>query len=242
MPGNISCLVWSAAQTIEVSFRLETLRNELLANPLYSSIESMKPDSDKTASFFHAKDDHAEIRAKLFELLLGVDFKFYAIVKDMRKVLEYVQSRKRMNSTYSYHPNELYDLTVRMLFKNRLHKDEHVRITFARRGNSDRTAALTEQLQLTRERFVQEHALDVASNLQIVPAYPQQQPGLQVADYCLWALQRCYERQECRFLRALWTKVSLIHDVDDPNGPKYGTYLTRKSEPPDPIQIKNRWI
>lgn len=222
--------------------QLTTLRNSLLNNPLYSSIHTMKPQAGKTAKFFHAKDDHAEIRSKVFELLIQIDFKFYAVIKDMRKVLQYVRSRNLMDSFYRYHPNELYDLTVRMLLKNRLHKDDHVQITFARRGKSDRTAALTLELERTRQSFLNQHNLAANSTLSITPSYPWEAPGLQVADYCLWALQRCYERQEARFLNAIWPKVSLIHDHDDPDGASYGTYWNRKNAPPDPEQIKNRRI
>ena len=34
----------------------------------------------------------------------------------------------------------------------------------------------------------------------------------------------------------------IIRDVDDPAGKRYGTYLTRESQPPDPEKIKSRWI
>ncbi|MFZ9938009.1 MAG: DUF3800 domain-containing protein [Luteolibacter sp.] len=219
---------------------LEQLRKELIAHPLYASIHSLQPAAGKTFRAFHAKDDQLEIRSKVFELLLTLDFKFYAVIKDMRSVLRYVENRNRMNSDYRYHPNELYDLTVRMLFKQRLHKHDHYRITFARRGKSDRTKALVEQLEKTRRRFLEEHRLERDPELAIRPAYPWQEPCLQVADYCLWALQRCYERQEDRFLQAIWPKVSLIHDVDAPALKGYGVYLTRKSQPPDPGKIKDR--
>ena len=221
---------------------LAKLRQELVVHPLYASIYSLQPQAQKTARAFHAKDDHSDIRTKVFELLLMLDFKFYAVVKDMRSVLRYVEGRNAMDSSYRYQPNELYDLTVRMLFKQRLHKEDHYRITFARRGKSDRTAALTEQLQRTRQGFLAEHDLLHEPTLEIQPAYPREQSCLQIADYCLWALQRCYERYEARFLHALWSKVSIIHDVDDPSGKRYGTYLTRENPPPNPEKIKSRWI
>jgi hypothetical protein len=41
---------------------------------------------------------------------------------------------------------------------------------------------------------------------------------------------------------AIWSKVSLIRDVDDPAGKAYGAYLTRKTPPPDPEKIKSRRI
>ena len=223
--------------------RLESLRKSLLSNPLYSGIPSMAPDGDKTARYFHAKDDHNEIRAKVYELLTEIDFKFFAVIKDMRKVLDYVKSRNQMDSSYRYKPNDLYDLTTRMLFKQRLHKHPSYSITFARRGNSDRTNALKLQLMKARERFQAEHSKNlVNAEMVISPSYPWQSPCLQIADYALWALHRCYEKKEDRFLKAIWQKVSLIHDVDDPHGKQYGTYYTRKSPPPDPAKIKTRWI
>lgn len=226
----------------EAAAALAKLRGELLAHPLYSSIHSFKPAAGKTFRAFHAKDDHVEIRSKVFELLLTLDFKFYAVVKDMRAVLRYVEDRNRMDGGYRYHPNELYDLTVRMLFKHRLHKHDQYRITFARRGKSDRTKALEDHLEQTRRKFLQEQSLQHEPTLEILPSYPWEQPCLQIADYCLWALQRCYERHEARFLHALWPKVSIIHDVDDPLGKGYGSYLTRKGAPLDPEKIRIRWV
>ena len=161
----------------------------------------------------------------------------------MRQVHEYVKKRNQMDVPYKYHPNELYDLTTRMLFKQRLHKESAYKITFARRGNSDRTNALKAQLTQARQRFQLEHTSELQeASMEICPSYPWQSPCLQIADYALWALQRCYEKGEARFLRALWQKVSLIHDVDDPNGKSYGSYLSRKSALPDMQAIKNRRI
>lgn len=237
MLGMVRC-----ADDAEAARQLTVLRSSLQRNPLYATIHSLRPEELKTARHFHAKDDHAEIRSKVFELLVALDFKFYAVIKDMRAVRDYVKDRNRMDSRYRYHPNELYDLTVRMLFKQRLHKEDHYRVVFARRGKSDRTEALTRELEQTRQRFLAEHKLPNTPTLEIRPAYPWEQPGIQVADYCLWALQRCYEKQEARFLNALWPKVSLIHDVDDQSGAEYGQYLNRKSQPPDPEKIKSRRI
>ncbi len=227
----------------DATARPEALRKSLSSNPLYSGIPSMAPEAKKTALCFHAKDDHNEIRAKVYELLTEIDFKFFAVIKDMRRVLEYVERRNEMEASYRYKPNELYDSTTRLLFKQRLHKQPSYSITFARRGNSDRTNALKDQLLKARERFQDEHSKDLEdAEMEILPRYPWQSPCLQIADYRLWALQRCYEKGEDRFLRAIWQKVSLVHDVDDPHGKQYGTFYTRKSTPPDMHKIKNRRI
>ncbi len=237
MLGMVRCTA-----EMEAERRLSELREALKINPLYATIHSLKPDAKKTAIAFHAKDDHPEIRSKVFELLTTLDFKFYAVIKDMRVVRDYVARRNTMDSDYRYHPNELYDLTVRMLFKQRLHQEEHYRVVFARRGKSDRTEALKHQLEEARRRFFSEQPREAGPTLEIVPAYPWEQPCIQIADYCLWALQRCYEKHEARFINALWSKVSVIHDVDDPSVAAYGTYMSRKGNPPDPEKIKSRWI
>jgi hypothetical protein len=237
MLGMVRC-----AKDAGVVDALADLRAQLLTNRLYAAIPSMKPAAKKTARAFHAKDDHPEVRAKVFELLCGLDFKFFAVIKDMRAVKRYVENRNRMHADYRYKPNELYDLTVRMLFKQRLHKHERYEITFARRGRSDRTKTLRDELEKTRLRFLEEHGKDHTPEIVVRPAHTWEEPCLQAADYCLWALQRCYERHEARFLHALWDKVSLIHDVDDPEGKAYGTFFSRKAEPPDPAKIRNRWI
>lgn len=165
--GMVRC-----ASDEDVARQLAELRAALQKNPLYSTIYSMKPEAQKTARAFHAKDDHVEIRSKVFEVITSLDFKFYAVIKDMRKVREYVQGRNRMDTSYRYQPNELYDLTVRMLFKQRLHKEDHYRVVFARRGHSDRTEALTWQLEQTRHGFLREHRVTTAATLENIPAYP----------------------------------------------------------------------
>ena len=232
----------SIANEALVADSLSDLRTRLLANPLYSSIHSLRPAVNKTAVFFHAKDDHPEIRSKVFELLIDMDFKFYAVIKDMFRVLEYVRHRGQRDSLYRYHPNELYDFSVRQLFRQRLHRCPHSEVVFARRGKADRTDALRQQLLDVAAKSDDGGDTDHDRHIDVRPADPRTDPCLQVTDYCLWALQRCYEKCETRFIEALWPKVSLIRDLDDDRVNSYGAYLTRKSLPPTESAIKNRRI
>lgn len=221
---------------IEETF--EKLRRNLLSDPLFSSIASLDPARNKTAQFFHAKDDHPEIRLKVFELIRELDFKFSVIIKDMRAVKSYVESRGRVDSDYRYNPDELYDYTVRMLFKERLHKVDSYEITFSKRGKSDRTLALRAQLEKLRERVGLESD---PNRFSVKVENTRQSACLQLVDYCLWAVQRAYERGEIRFLHSIWNKISILREVDY-GDQKYGLYLTRKHEPPTEEEIKARWI
>ena len=49
--------------------------------------------------------------------------------------------------------------------------------------------------------------------IQVNGAYPSQSPMLQIVDYCLWALQRYYERGEERYIEYIWGKVDRIEEI-----------------------------
>jgi len=51
--------------------------------------------------------------------------------------------------------------------------------------------------------------------------------GLQAVDYFLWALQRCYERHEDRFVQLIWPKTECVWDCDS-RGDGEGTYYTKE--------------
>lgn len=213
--------------------QLESLRTELLRDPYFKNVESMQPHRRKTAEMFHAKDDVPEVRREVFKVLANADMRFYAVVRDMRYVLAYVQERNTRDIEYSYKPNELYDQTVARLFKDRLHSYEACSISYGVRGTADRTRAFQSALNLARTRFEQKWNKPVTTQVDLLPGNPRKEPCLQAVDYVLWALQRYYSRQEARFIELLWDKVGLIHAVDDKASAAYGTYYTKKKPLPE---------
>ena len=90
---------------------------------------------------------------------------------------------------------------VRRQFKNLLHKDDYYKIYFAKRGKSDRTAALRTALETARQRFADLHGIESAAPIDILPTTLAHCHGLEVVDYFLWALQRFYERREGRYVQ-----------------------------------------
>jgi hypothetical protein len=207
---------------------LEVLRTNLLADPYFKGVPSMQLEARKTALAFHAKDDLPEVRREVFALLREHPVHFFAVVRDKRKLLDYVRQRNEREPSYRYHPNELYDYLVRRLFKDGLHKNDEYRVFFARRGKADRTAALLTALEAARHRFQEQWGIVSHAPIHVMPATPARCPGLQVADYYLWALQRLYERREDRYLALLWPSFSLVHDLDDTRQARYGVYYTKK--------------
>ncbi len=245
--GKNGCLKYFYLGLLEIRDlkRLSTsmirLGKKIKRDEYFKDIPSILKRSHSETFPFHAKDDIPEIRRDVYRILNTTDVTFYAVVKDMEKVLTYVKSRNQKEPEYRYHPNELYDFTVRALFKQRLHKDNSYSITFARRGKSNRTRALSEAIEITRERFAKQLNTTFEPMIDIHIDYSHNVPGLQAVDYFLWALQRCYERGEDRYLKYLWQKVGLIRDMDDDGVKPYGVYYN-KGNPLTADKLKNRGI
>ena len=212
-----------------VAAELEALRERLLADPYFKGIPSFDPARRKTALFFHAKDDLPEVRREVFSVLLKHKIRFYALVRDKQVVLDKVIEHQKTTPAYRYHPNQLYDRSVSRLFKERLHQHDGYLIYFARRGSSDRTAALESALETSRRNFRAKWGIAATSPIEIKAAQPYEVIGLQAVDYYLWAIQRLYERGEDRFLQLVWSQAGLIHDVDDTWQADYGVYYTQRN-------------
>jgi hypothetical protein len=220
---------------------LADLRAQLVADPYFKGVPSMQPEAKKTALFFHAKDDLPEVRREVFKVIQRHDLSFYAVVRTMSAVARRVKERNERDPTYRYRPTELYDSAVRRLFDKKLHTRPAFDVVFASRGKA-RTQALREHLLKAQaaSRKAAGTYPDAAIHVQAMPAH--QHAGLQVADYCLWALQRLFTKGEDRFLSLIWPKVGLIVDADDTSEKPYGTYHTRKRAPLDAQKIKSRKV
>jgi hypothetical protein len=207
---------------------LKTLRMTLLRDLYFKDVPSMQMKSNKTAVLFHAKDDIPEARREVFNVLMKHEIRFFAIVRDKTKVLEYIRQRNEVDSSYRYKINELYDYLIRQLFRDRLHQNDDYEIHFAKRGKADRTAALRLALETARQRFTEKWGKTSAVTINVLASNSESVAGLQAADYFLWALQRFYERGESRYLDYLWPLFRLVRDIDDTKRNKYGEYYTQK--------------
>lgn len=221
---------------VRVGTELDSVRRQLLSDPYFKDVPSMQVGQKKTAIGFHAKDDLPEVRREVFKWLVDQPIRFYAVVRDKNAITAKVLAHNRKNPAYRYHPNQLYDRCVSQLFRERLHKHDGYKIHFAKRGSSDRTDALRKALEAARTSFYRKWGITGTAPIEIVPAKSSDVVCLQVADYCLWALQRFYERGEDRFLNLLADKIGLIHDVDDTRKSGAGAYYTKSN----PLTLDDR--
>ena len=220
---------------------LTSLRTQLLADPYFKGVPSLRPEAKKTALFFHAKDDLPEVRREVFKVLERHDFSFYAVIRTMAAVARRVKERNERDPTYRYRPTELYDSAVRRLFDKKLHTRPAFEVVFASRGKA-RTQALREQLLKAQTQSSKAAGTYSKAAINVRAMLAEQHAGLQMADYCLWALQRLFTKGEDRFLSLIWPKVGLIVDADDVSENPYGTYNTSKRPALDAQKIKNRKV
>jgi len=212
-----------------LGMRMRLLHDQVRKDAFFAGVESLKPERQKTAVLFHAKDDIDEIRERVFRLLLQEDVRFAAVVRDKRGLAVDVKNRNQQSQTYHYTPNHLYDEMIRRLFKDRLHKDAGYQVYFSKRGSKDRTAALKAALEQAREKFRKQWGIAGIAPIEVSALAAAEHYGLQAVDYFLWALQRAYSTGQDRYIRFLWPKVSLVHDVDDRRNNLYGVYYTAEN-------------
>jgi hypothetical protein len=207
---------------------LEQLRTDLLADPYFRRVPSMQPGCGKTATAFHAKDDVPEVRREVFKLLMGFNLRFYAVVRTKSALLNYVRQRKEREPGYRYRGDELYDTLVEELFRRYHPMTDQLNICFAKRGNKSRTHAFRIAIEQAENRFESDYGVRRSAKISIIASTPRENTGLQAVDYCLWALQRHYERGEDRYIELIWDKVVEVEDMDRVEDGRKGVVYNKK--------------
>lgn len=174
-------LTW-ALDPAQLERDLASLRQDLLADRYFANVPSMQREAKKTAIFFHAKDDVAEVRREVFKVLLRHPLQFFAVYRDKESLLAEVRAQQATDPAYRYHQNHVYDRLVTRLTRERLHRDGGYSVQFARRGASDRTAALSAAMERARLDFATRWGITSEAPLAVAAGSPQDSAGLQATD------------------------------------------------------------
>lgn len=216
-----------------VGKRLNDLRHALLQDPYFKDVPSMSPMAGKTARSFHAKDDVPEVRREVFRLLSSLEFKCHAAFRRKHELA--VDASRRFAATgVKLRADDVYDSLCTRLFRDILHKAESNRVVFARRGKADRAESLASVIERAQRNFRIKWGHRPDRPTTTSSASPSESAGLQVVDYCLWALQRMIERGEDRFFGLLAPRFRLIMDLDDIRNRPYGEWYN----PANPLTLE----
>jgi hypothetical protein len=167
------------------------------------------------------------VRREVFRLLLSQDIKVQAAVRRKERIA--ADLRERWKLGVRWQPDDIYDDLIKRIFRDSLHKADENIITVARRGNSDRLEALTTAISRAKRNFERRYDQPSDKPTDIQPDVPSNSEGLQAIDYCLWAIQRLFERGEDRYFDFLREKFRLIMDLDDTRNRPYGEWYSERN-------------
>ncbi len=150
---------------------------------------------------FHATEDSQLVRDKVFEVLNRYDFRIDATVLNKRKAYPGIRNSEEQFYRYAcfYH--------MKYVAPRVASTDDELLVIAAsigtRRKLDDFRAAVEGVLKLTSPtQAVQIDAWPAAVD-----------PCLQVADYCCWAIQRKWERGDCRSYDLIKDKIRSEYDL-----------------------------
>lgn len=171
--------------------KIRSLAQSIENNPYYNTIPSVKKRIQKYNEFvFHAKDDIPEIRKEFFDLLLDLPFSFQCIVA--RKIPNlFIKKHNKKES-------EFYADLLAHLLGDKVHK--RLVLNIAKLNKSTNEINLESAIDKATVKYIQKRGSiqlnkDIVYNVQNY----REEPILSITDYCLWAVQRVFEKGETRF-------------------------------------------
>lgn len=172
----------------------------IITDPYFRGI----PSFEKANHYFHAKDDHPEVRAAFFQFLRTIDdFKCYFVIVCKNPQQFIYQFEKSSTRFYFNNVRQLIDLP-----KFNPTDKHHFYLSRRNQTTSERFNQVLEEA-LCQE--MNEESLFYKAEIVKNAEYPE----LWITDYMLWAVQRSIIKGEKRFLDALSSKVVLLQETGD---------------------------
>jgi hypothetical protein len=199
----------------DVQNKFFELKEEMRLNPIYKHI----PKIEDSLNFFHAKNDSFAVKVKVFELLANIDISVQIIFRRKENIQN--QIRNIEPKPFFREKDEYHSLISRLL-RNQLHKKDS-KIIFSKRGDTFSDNSLKEALEKAGRNFFNKHETAI-KKYEVFIGKPKNHFGLQIIDYCLWALNRFLTKDEDGYLLTIKDKIKLVVDMDDKKRNGYGEY------------------
>ncbi|ATQ42332.1 DUF3800 domain-containing protein [Caulobacter mirabilis] len=150
--------------------------------------------------YFHASTDKQSVRNEVFELLKSAKFQIHATIMEKSKAQPQVRESRERFYKYGW----LYHF--RHSQKHYLTAGEELHITAASVGTKKGQGAFTDAVNDVVQQTIGRRQWATSF-------WPSaSDPCLQVADYCIWAIQRKWEREDARSYALIRDKV--VHEYD----------------------------
>jgi hypothetical protein len=180
----------------------------IAADTYVNTIPSVAKKIARGGFYFHAKDDPVEVRATFFKFIATRAVTFEAVVA--RKIPDLFRLKHHERES------EFYADLLSHLIKNKLRQPGRLVLNVSHRANSTSNANLQLALEKAQSRALHQHAADDACRRVVFNVQNhQQEPILNLTDYCCWAVQRVFERGETRYYDFLGERIRLVVDLYD---------------------------
>lgn len=183
----IICTV--STSSLELGQQLTKLRHELVREGL------------QVGDYFHATDDAQVVRNRVFALLADADFRFQATICEKSKAQPQTRESKARFYKYPWYYHFKHGLAPH------LEEGDRLLVTAASIGTRKEKDVFTNALK----DVIAQSASHVEWAVDFRPAMAD--PLLQAADYCAWALQRKWERDDDRSLKLIEAKMTYCYDL-----------------------------
>lgn len=165
---------------------------DILKDPFFEGIPSL----GKSHHYFHAREDHPEVRAAFFQFLrTRNDFQCYFVVGTKNPEQFITEFEKSSTKFYFHQVRQLIDLPD--------FKRADIHHFYLSRRNKTTNERFNQVLESTLCKEMNEERLNYDAEVVKSMEYPE----LWVIDYMLWAVQRNLLKGERRFFKALANKV-----------------------------------
>ena len=144
---------------------------------------------------FHATEDTQAVRNKVFDVIRNADFRFDATILDKSKTQ--VQLQRDWERFYK----TAWFLHFKYVCPQVVSSEDEFILTAAAIGTSRRRKAL----RLSIEDVVQQ--VSPSTKWRVAFWASESDPCLQIADYCVWAIQRKYEHGDDRSYQHIRSKL-----------------------------------
>jgi Protein of unknown function (DUF3800) len=175
--------------TLDVALELTNLRHDLLR------------DGSKLSDCFHATTDNQAVRDEVYKAILKHEFRIQATICEKSKAQPQVRNSK----------SRFYKVPWYFHLKHGLSKhvdpDELLVVTAASIGSKKERATFINGI----DDVVGQNVTNANYLVDFRPCVAD--PCLQVADYCAWAIQRLWERQDSRSYDLIKERITYEYEL-----------------------------
>lgn len=197
------CFTFNRNQNVSRYFILCTVTttNMNVGDALYRLRHKLVWEGKEIGDFFHCTVQTQEIRDRVFDCILEHDFHIQATICEKAKAQPQVRTDKARFYKYPWFYHFTHGIAPHVP------KQAELLVTTASLGTRKERLTFTSSLSDVMNQTVR----DAKWAVDFRPS--QTDPCLQVADYCAWAIQRKWERDDRRTYDRLQDRVTYEYDL-----------------------------